>query len=82
MNQIQKRVLIISIAAVVLMMTFPPYATFGPGWKESNGYAFILSGIRTSRGLQPSIDLAQLAFQIIVTCLVGLAISYLFKDKK
>lgn len=80
MNKKQKTIIVCGIVAIIIMFTFPPYASFCGG-KGNCGYHVIkIAGEEDSSA--PAIDIATLSFQYVTVFIVGGLLWLLVKDTK
>ena len=87
MNNKQKIVFWIGIAAIVLMGIFPPWIAYQPshGWGYDRGYKFLLRRppkLSTESSLMPMIDLPRLAIQWILVAVITGGLLVTLKDEK
>lgn len=82
MNKNQKNTLKVCTAIVAAMLLFPPFVTHLPnGALTSEGYGFILSGVKSSRSVvDPVVNLWQLLVQWLGVAMIGVALWFIQSD--
>lgn len=83
MNEKQKKVLIVVIAAIGLMLVYPPFHARGPyGITKNLGYSWILKPpMDSGYGSAGTVDIAMLFTQWAGVLIVGAVAFFLSKDR-